>query len=193
VPWYIRDGRDNLIQRYNIPLDDYIGRSEKQIEHWQALRKALQDPTTPLEIRKSVEYGSMIIHAMETGEPAVIYGNVRNHDLIDNLPRDAVVEVPCLVDKNGIQPTRIGSLPPQLAAICQTNINVQSLAVEAALTGKREHIYHAVMFDPHAASELDLNQIWEMVDALIDAHGDFVPASFHEAGRNTPAHTLRVA
>jgi alpha-galactosidase len=135
VPWYIKDGRDDLITRYNIPLDDYIGRSEKQIEQWRALRKTLQDPTIPLNIRKSVEYGSTIIRSIETGKPAVIYGNVPNRELIDNLPRDAVVEVPCLVDKNGIQPTKIGSLPPQLAAICQTNINVQSLAVEAALTG----------------------------------------------------------
>jgi alpha-galactosidase len=193
VPWYIKDGRDDLIARYNIPLDDLIGRSEERTERWLALRETLQDPTIPLEIRKSVEYGSTIIHSMETGRPAVIYGNVPNHGLIDNLPQGATVEVPCLVDKNGIQPTKIGSLPPHLAAICQTNVNVQSLAVEAALTGKREHVYHAAMFDPHTAGELDLNQIWAMVDALIDAHGDWLPTSFRDAGRNTPAHALKVA
>jgi alpha-galactosidase len=193
VPWYIKDGRDDLIARYNIPLDDYIGRSQGQIDRWHELRRTLQDASIPLEIRKSVEYGSTIIHSMETGKPAVIYGNVPNRGYIDNLPQGAVVEVPCLVDKNGIQPTRIGNLPPQLAAICQTNINVQSLAVEAALTGKREHIYHAAMFDPHAGAQLDLDQIRDMVDALIDAHGNWLPESFHDAGRNTPAHTLKVA
>jgi alpha-galactosidase len=193
VPWYIKDGRDDLIARYNIPLDDLIGRCEERTERWLGLRETLQDPTIPLEIRKSVEYGSTIIHSMETGKPAIIYGNVPNHGLIDNLPQGATVEVPCLVDKNGIQPTKIGSLPPQLAAICQTNVNVQSLAVEAALTGKREHVYHAAMFDPHTAGELDLDQICAMVDALIDAHGDWLPASLRDAGRNTPAHALKVA
>ncbi len=99
-----------------------------------------------------------------------------NEGLIDNLPQECCVEVPCLVDRNGIQPTRIGALPPQLASLMQTNINVQSLTVEAALTGKREHIYHAAMLDPHTAAELDLDQIWSMVDEMIDAHGDWLPA-----------------
>jgi alpha-galactosidase len=193
VPWYIKDGRDDLITRYNVPLDDYLGRSERQIERWHKLRATLQDATVPLEIRRSVEYGSTIIHSLETGAPAVVYGNVPNKGLIDNLPQGCVVEVPCLVDKNGLQPIKIGSLPPQLAAIMQTNINVQSLAVEAALTGNREHIYHAAMFDPHTAAELDLNQIWAMVDALIDAHGEWMPKVFRDAGRTTHAHTLQVA
>ena len=114
---------------------------------------------------------------METGQPRVVYGNVRNDGLIDNLPQGCCVEVPCLVDKNGVQPTKIGALPPQLAALMQTNINVQALTVEAALTGKREHIYHAAMLDPHTAAELDLDQIWALVDDLIDAHGDYIPES----------------
>jgi alpha-galactosidase len=105
----------------------------------------------------------------------VVYGNVANNGLIDNLPAGCTVEVPCLVDKSGIQPTKIGSLPPQLAAVMQTNINVQSLAVEAALSGKREHIYHAAMMDPHTAAELDLQQIWNLVDDLIAAHGKMLP------------------
>ena len=128
-----------------------------------------------LRIKRSVEYGSQIIHAMETGHPAVIYGNVGNHGLIDNLPHGCCVEVPCLVDRQGIQPTRIGALPPQLAALMQTNINVQALTVEAALTGKREHIYHAAMLDPHTAAELDPDQITALVDDLIEAHGDWLP------------------
>jgi alpha-galactosidase len=112
---------------------------------------------------------------METGTARVVYGNVQNRGLIDNLPEGCCVEVPCLVDKNGVQPVHVGALPPHLAALMQTNINVQALTVEAALTGKRDHIYHAAMLDPHTAAELDLNQIWSMVDELIAAHGDWLP------------------
>ena len=126
-------------------------------------------------MQRSHEYGSLIIHSIETGTPRVIYGNVPNRGLIDNLPQGCCVEVPCLVDKNGVQPTQIGALPPQLAALMQTNVNVQALTVEAALTGKREHIYHAAMLDPHTAAELDLDQIWPLVDDLIEAHGDWLP------------------
>ena len=128
------------------------------------------------KVQRSHEYGSGIIHSMETGIPRVIYGNVMNYGLIDNLPQGCCVEVPCVVDRNGIRPTRIGALPPQLAALMQTNINVQALTVEAALTGLREHIYHAAMLDPHTAAELDLDQIWHLVDDLIAAHGDWLPA-----------------
>lgn len=112
---------------------------------------------------------------LETGEPQVVYGSVPNNGLTDNLPPGCCVEVPCLVDKNGIQPTKIGALPPQLAALMQTNINVQALTVEAALTQKREHIYHAAMLDPHTAVELDLDQIWNLVDELLDAHEGWLP------------------
>jgi len=127
------------------------------------------------EVVRSHEYGSGIIHSIETGEPRVIYGNVRNDGLIDNLPAACCVEVPCLVDRNGIQPTKIGALPPQLAALMRTNINVQELTVEAALTGKREHIYHAAMLDPHTAAELSLDQIRRLCDELIEAHGNYLP------------------
>lgn len=119
---------------------------------------------------------------MVTGQPRTVYGNVPNHGLIDNLPDGCCVETPCLVDANGVQPTRIGALPPQLAALMQTNINVQALTVEAALTGKRDYIYHAAMFDPHTAAELSLDQIWEMVDELIEAHGDLLPPYERAAG-----------
>jgi alpha-galactosidase len=112
---------------------------------------------------------------METNQRRVIYGNVANRGLIDNLPQGCCVEVPCLVDKNGIQPTKVGTLPPQLSALMQTNINVQSLTVEAALSCKREHIYHAALLDPHTAAELSIDQIHSMVDELIDAHGDWLP------------------
>ncbi len=175
VPWFIKRDRPDLIEQYNIPLDEYIRRCERQIADWETQRKALE-AGAQLEVRQSVEYGSMIIHSLETGTPRVIYGNVPNVDLIDNLPDGCCVEVPVLVDKNGLQPTKIGKLPPQLAALMQTNINVQSLTVEAALTCKREHIYHAAMLDPHTAAELDMDQIVALVDDLIAAHGDWLPA-----------------
>ncbi len=175
VPWFIKRDRPDLIQTYNIPLDEYIARCQFQIAGWEALRKDMEDPATNLLVEPSYEYGAGIIHSIETGTPRVIYGNVPNHGLIDNLPSGCCVEVPCLVDRNGIQPTRVGTLPPQLAALIQTNVNVQSLTVEAALTCKREHIYHAAMLDPHTAAELDPDQIYALVDELIEAHGDWLP------------------
>jgi alpha-galactosidase len=214
TPYFIKRDRPDLIDRFNVPLDEYIRRCEVQIADWEGMRVALEDsdpqavaryerarveerlariaakdPKRAEELRAewaqdepgaqkrhSGEYGSLIIHSMETGQPRVIYGNVPNRGLIDNLPQGCCVEVPVLVDKSGLQPTKIGALPPQLAAMMQTNVNVQSLTVEAALTGKREHIYHAAMLDPHTAAELSLDQIWSLVDDLIAAHGDWLPA-----------------
>lgn len=181
VPWFIKRDRPDLITDYNVPLDEYITRCENQIVAWEMMRGFLEDESVALTVERTQEYGAYIIHSLETGTPRVIYGNVTNTHLIDNLPVGCCVEVPCLVDNNGIQPTRIGPLPPQLAALIQTNVNVQALTVEAALTGKREHIYHAAMMDPHTAAELDLNQIHALVDDLIDAHGDWLP-EFTAAG-----------
>jgi alpha-galactosidase len=175
TPWFIKRDRPDLIEEFNIPLDEYIRRCEVQLAGWEALRKRMETGTETIEVRRSHEYGSLIIHSQETGQPRVVYGNVPNRGLIDNLPQGCCVEVPCLVDKSGIQPTKIGALPPQLAALMQTNVNVQSLTVEAALTCKREYIYHAAMLDPHTAAELDLEQIWNLVDDLIAAHGDWLP------------------
>jgi len=174
-PWFIKRDRPDLIEDFNIPLDEYITRCENQIAGWGKLRAYLE-AGGDLVSQRSHEYGSLIIHSHQTGQPRVIYGNVPNVGLIDNLPAGCCVEVPVLVDRNGLQPTRIGALPPHLAAMMQTNINVQALTVEAALTGKREHIYHAAMLDPHTAAELDLDQIWHLVDDLIAAHGDWLPA-----------------
>ncbi len=174
TPWFIKRDRSDLIEEFNIPLDEYITRCEHQIAGWEQQRAALE-AGADIEVQRSHEYGSLIIHSLETGTPRVVYGNVANNELIDNLPDGCCVEVPCLVDKNGIQPTKIGTLPPQLAAVMQTNVNVQGLTVEAALTGKREHIYHAAMLDPHTAAELSLEQIWSLVDDLIEAHGDWLP------------------
>jgi alpha-galactosidase len=176
VPWFIKSNRPDLIEQYEIPIDEYLARCEMQIAAWDMERAALErGELNEVTHERSHEYGSLIIHSMETGEPRVVYGNVPNHGLIDNLPQGCCVEVPCVVDKNGLQPTKIGRMPPHLAALQQTNINVQSLVVEAALTGKREHIYHAAMLDPHTAAELSLDQIWSLVDELIEAHGDRMP------------------
>lgn len=174
TPWFIKRDRPDLIDRFNIPLDEYIRRCENQIAGWHKMRADFESDT-PIEVERSHEYGSLIIHSMETGVPRVVYGNVSNDGLINNLPSGCCVEVPCVVDANGLQPTHIGELPPQLAAMMQTNINVQALTVEAALTRKRDHIYHAAMLDPHTAAELSLDQIWSLVDELIEAHGDWLP------------------
>ena len=107
--------------------------------------------------------------------PSVIYGNVPNKGYISNLPQGCAVEVPCLVDRNGVQPTAVGDLPKHLVGLMRTNISVQELTVEALLTENRDHIYHAAMLDPHTAAELDLDQIWAMTDELIDAHGVWMP------------------
>ena len=175
VPWFIKRDRPDLIEQYHIPLDEYIRRCEEQIANWEVLGQELKSGLQKLDIERSVEYGSLIIHSMETGKPRTVYANVPNNGLISNLPPDCIVEVPCLVDKNSLQPTYIGSLPPHIAALIQTNVNVQRLTVEAVLTRKRDHIYHAAMLDPHTAAELDLDQIWSLVDELIAAHGDWLP------------------
>ena len=127
-------------------------------------------------VKRSVEYGSSIIRAMETGQPCVINGNVPNHGLIDNLPQGCAVEVPCLVDRNGVQPTRVGALPPQLAGLMRTNVNVQELVVEAIINQDREHVYHAAMLDPRTAATLDVEQIHSLVDDLLKAHRPYLPA-----------------
>jgi alpha-galactosidase len=174
-PWFIKRGREDLIKKFNIPLDEYPRRCESQLARWEKLRDDLERSDQPLEIRRSVEFGSLIIHSLETGIPRVVYGNVANHNLIENLPAGCCVEVPCVVDKNGVQPIRIGRIPSHLAALMQTNINVQALTVEAILQQNPERIYQAAMLDPHTAAELDLDQIWELVNELLAAHGEWIP------------------
>ena len=174
-PWFIKRGREDLIKKFNIPLDEYPRRCESQLARWEQLRNDLERSDQPLEIRRSVEFGSLIIHSLETGIPRVVYGNVANHNLIDNLPGGCCVEVPCVVDKNGVQPVRIGRIPSHLAALMQTNINVQALTVEAVLQQNPERIYQAAMLDPHTAAELDLDQIWALVNDLLTAHGEWIP------------------
>ncbi|MDF1514294.1 MAG: alpha-glucosidase/alpha-galactosidase [Anaerolineae bacterium] len=174
VPWYIKRDRPDLIEQYHIPLDEYPRRCVNQIAGWEFLRERLE-AGDDIEVRRSKEYGSLIIHSMETGIPRVVYGSVPNLGIIDNLPGGCAVEVPVLVDRSGLQPTKIGRLPVQLAALMRTNINVQELTVEAALTNKRDYIYHAALLDPHTAAELDPDQITSLVDELMQAHAEWLP------------------
>jgi alpha-galactosidase len=157
------------IEKFHVPIDEYIRRSEENLKEFDQIRAQLQRGEA-FEIERSAEYGSLIIHSIETGQSRVIYGNVRNTNLIDNLPNGCCVEVPCLVDRNGIQPTHIGALPPQLAGMSRIHIAVQELTVKAALEGKRDPVYHAAMLDPLTAATMPLDRIWAMVDELIDAH-----------------------
>lgn len=210
VPWFIKKGREDLLAKYNIPLDEYPGRCQIFEHAWPYIERELQAPgtqdvqalTAELEaanihvmprniteaarlleglnaVNRSVEYGGQIIHSMVSGTPRVVYGNVLNHNLIDNLPQGCAVEVPCLVDANGVQPTRVGKLPIQLAALMRTNVNVQEMVVAAITEQKREHVYHAAMLDPHTAAVLDLSQIRAMVDELLVAHRSFLPDYLH--------------
>jgi alpha-galactosidase len=160
VPWFIKSARPELIDEFNIPLDEYLRRCEEQ------LAQPVPETVSP---ERSDEYGAHIINALETGEPFQFNGNVMNEGLIDNLP-DCCVEVPCVADSSGITPQAVGALPPQLAALMRTNINVQELTVEAALSGDRGHAHHAAMLDPHTAAELSLQEIHDLVDQLVEAH-----------------------
>lgn len=174
VPWFIKQGREDILDKFGIPLDEYPTRCIEQIADWEKQQQALENENN-LEVSQSGEYASDIINSIWTGTPSVIYGNLPNAGLIDNLPNDCCVEVPCLVDRNGIQATHVGSLPVQLSAIMQSNITVQELVVEALITENPQHLYHAAMMDPHTAAELDLDQIWALVDRLREAHGDWLP------------------
>ncbi|MBI2239092.1 MAG: alpha-glucosidase/alpha-galactosidase [Actinobacteria bacterium] len=172
VPWFIK--HDGEIERFRIFIDDYIHRSDENLAELERMKEALESGKG-FEIEPTSELASEIIHAIETGKPRVLYGNVRNGGLIEDLPPECCVEVPCVVDRAGVHPTRIGKLPPQLAALNRTFVNVAELTVRAALEGNRKHVYHAAMLDPNTAATLTLDQIHEMCDELIEAHGDLMP------------------
>lgn len=173
--FYIKSKYPELIEKYNIPLDEYPRRCVNQIEAWKTeYNELLQGGEKKHE--RSREYGSRIMEAVVTNNVIQIGGNVLNKGRsITNLPEDACVEVPCLVNNTGVHPCYVGALPVQCAAMNMTNINVQLLTIEAARTRKLEHIYQAAMLDPHTASELDIDTIKKMVDDLIAAHGDYLP------------------
>ncbi|MCM1988671.1 alpha-glucosidase/alpha-galactosidase [Oceanirhabdus seepicola] len=174
MPYFIKSKYPELIERYNIPLDEYPRRCIEQIKKWSEMGKEIINNNN-LEHKRTTEYASYIMEAMETDSPYKIGGNVLNTGLITNLPNDAVVEVPCMVDRNGVMPCYIGDLPQQLAALNRTNINTQLLTIEAALTGKKEYIYQAAMLDPHTSAELSIADICSLCDDLIEAHGDWLP------------------
>lgn len=174
-PYFIKKNYPELIDQLQIPLDEYLRRCVEQIERWEIQREDIVNNGS-LEHTRSREYASYIMDAITTGTPTMIAGNVLNKGLITNLPENCCVEVPCLVDKNGVQPTYVGDLPTQLAALNRTNINVQELTVEAAMTLEKDKIYQAALMDPHANSELSISEIKAMVDELIAAHGDYLPA-----------------
>jgi alpha-galactosidase len=174
LPYFIKEKYPELIERFNIPLDEYPRRCIEQIENWKKMRKDMVEDKN-LQHTRTHEYASYMMEAMETGNPYKIGGNVLNTGLITNLPNEAIVEVPCLVDRSGVTPTYIGKLPEQLAALNRTNINPQLLTIEAALTNKRELIYMAAMLDPHTSAELSIDHIKAMCDDLIEAHGNWLP------------------
>ncbi len=174
TPWFIKRDRPDLIEKFGIPLDEYPVRCVEQIARWE---KQAEDykRANEIKVEPSKEYASTIMNSVVTGEPSVIYGNILNRGYIPQLPDGCAVEVPTLVDDNGLQPTVVNDIPPQLIALMRTNINVQDLTVQALLTENREHIYHAAMLDPHTAAELDLDQIWELTTELLERHDLWLP------------------
>ena len=183
VPWFIKRDRPDLIEKFGIPLDEYPVRCIEQIARWKTQADDYRS-ANEIKVEASHEYASQIVNSVITGEPSVVYGNIGNCGFIPQLPDGCAVEVPCLVDDNGLQPTVVHSIPPHLIALMRTNINVQDLTVQALLTQNRDHIYHAAMLDPHTAAELDLEQIWALTDDLLTAHGSWLP----EFARDDPKH-----
>jgi len=174
TPWFIKRDRPDLIEKFGIPLDEYPKRCIEQIARWEREAKEYRE-ANEITVKASHEYASQIVNSVVTGEPSVIYGNVPNKGFIPQLPAGCAVEVPTLVDNNGLQPTVVQDIPPQLIALMRTNINVQDLTVQALLTENVEHVYHAAMLDPHTGAELDLDQIWELTTDLLAAHDDWLP------------------
>lgn len=174
--YFIRKDHPEIIDQLNIPIDEYIRRCISQNKRWDEMADGFRDKNEPIgEITRTSEYGGLIIHSMETGTPRVIYGNILNNGHITNLPNGACVEVPCLVDRNGVQGTVVGDLPEQCAALVRSNMNVHLLTQKASVTRKREDVYRAVFVDPLTSANLTLDEMVSLVDELIEAHGDWMP------------------
>jgi alpha-galactosidase len=183
TPYFLRD--DELVKRYDVPVDEYIRRSEANlVEYAKTREKLLAGESFPLE--RSVEYGSLIVHSVVTGEARMVYASIENTNLVENLARGCCVEVAVAVDGTGLRPCHYGELPPQLAAHCAPHAAVQDLTVRAALEGNRDHVYHAAMLDRHAASVLSLDEIADVVDELIEAHGDALPEGIRTNATRAP-------
>ena len=174
LPYFIKERYPELIERFNIPLNEYPRRCVLQIEGWEKQRDDLIN-NVDIVHNKSLEYASRIIGAVVTDTPYRMNGNVLNTDLIDNLPKEACVEVPCLIDRNGVNPCHVGKLPEQLAALNRTNINVQLMTIEAYRSKKKDDVYMAAYLDPHTSAELSLDDIKNLCDDLIEAHGKWLP------------------
>ena len=174
VPWFIKNNREDLIDKYKIPIEEYIDRCKNNIELWNNLEKDMT-PIYNQSLKRSNEYASYIMDAVVNNKEVTINGNVMNKGYIDNLPSNCCVEVPCLVNSNGNTPQSTGRLPEHLAALMRTNINVQILTAEAALTKKKEHIYHAALLDPLTGANLSIDEIYSMVDRLIQEHHNYLP------------------
>ncbi|MEV0199743.1 alpha-glucosidase/alpha-galactosidase [Nonomuraea sp. NPDC050691] len=172
LPWFLH--HDAEVERLRIPVEIYLQWSQENVDTFEETRRRLA-AGEGVEIEPAMELASEVIHSIETGTRRIVHGNVRNGGLIGNLPDAACVEVPCVVDRAGMRPTRVGDLPPQLAALNQTFLNVGELTVRAALEGRRDHVYHAAMLDPNTSATLTLQQIHDMVDEMIAAHGDLLP------------------
>lgn len=173
-PYWIKSKYPNLIEEFNIPLDEYPRRCINQINSWNNMAKSLVENKN-ITHERGHEYASYIIEAMETNKPFKLGGNLLNNGVIENFPKDAIVEVPCLVDASGIAPCYVGELPPQLAALNMTNINVQKLTIEAILKRDKNLVYQAAMLDPHTSAELSLDDIKSLCDDLFEAHGEWIP------------------
>ncbi|MEM8741284.1 MAG: alpha-glucosidase/alpha-galactosidase [Pseudomonadota bacterium] len=174
VPWFIKDGRADLIDRFAIPLDEYPKRCEEQMASWASQAAALKSGAA-MDTARSHEFAADLMNAVQTDAPVRVYANLPNAGQIPQLPIGAAVETPTLVDANGLQPSVVADIPPQLIALMRTQINVQELTVRALLDENLEHVYHAAMMDPHSAAELDLRQIRALVDDLLAAHGEWLP------------------
>jgi alpha-galactosidase len=172
-PWFIPRGKE-MIAKYDVPIDEYLRRCDGIVDEFDRM-KVFSKSETPIDVHRSHEYGSTIIHSIVTGKPSVVYGNMPNNGAISNLPNSAIAEVPTLVDRSGLQFTTVGELPPQLIAYMQPHITQHELFIRAALEGRRDHVYQAAMFDPLTAATMSLDKIVEMCDELIAAHGDLLP------------------
>lgn len=174
VPWFIKDGRDDLIETFGIPLDEYPKRCIEQRAEWASQAQTL-NAAAGIDVPKSHEFAAEMMNASVTGQPYTAYGNLPNTGQIPQLPMGAAVETPCLVDMNGVQPSVVTDIAPQLVALMRSQINVQELTVRALLDEEPEHLYHAAMMDPHTAAELDLRQIRALITDMLAAHGDWIP------------------
>ena len=174
VPWFIKKNRPEILEQYKIPIEEYIDRCKINNELWGELEKDMSQIYNQ-PIKRSNEYASFIMDGIVNNNEVTINANIMNNNLIDNLPNNCCVEVPCTVNSNGYLPQKFGKLPEHLAALMRTNINVQILTAEAALTKKREHIYHAALLDPLTAANLSIDEIYSMIDKMIEAHGQYLP------------------